>query len=200
MFTKKQLSYLKNTDFLLTKHEILNSIILHFSQININLQKVAIPKSIAVYNKNLNFVNGKITKGENYMGLPYIVLDYPFLFLPNNIFTFRTMFWWGNFYTCTLHISGLACLFFSKNILKNINLFKNWKILIGNDMWIHDINKECFIPINEINATVFEQQVKTHQFIKISCKLPLNNYNELPLFVTNCYLTIISALLNENDK
>ena len=48
----------------------------------------------------------KIAKGENYLQLPYVLLDYPRCFDKENIFAIRTMFWWGNFFSITLHLSG----------------------------------------------------------------------------------------------
>src|SRR5688572_33083820 len=48
----------------------------------------------------------KISRGENYKGLPWLVLDNPRHFQHNNIFAVRTMFWWGNFFSITLHLSG----------------------------------------------------------------------------------------------
>ena len=51
-------------------------------------------------------VPAKISKGENYRGLPYLVLDYPRFFEKENAFAIRTMFWWGHFFSITLHLSG----------------------------------------------------------------------------------------------
>jgi hypothetical protein len=55
---------------------------------------------------DIQCLNGKISRGENYQLLPYIILDYPSYFSRNNIFAVRTMFWWGNFFSITLHLSG----------------------------------------------------------------------------------------------
>src|SRR5436309_811352 len=47
--------------------------------------------------RNVFSLSPKISRGENYQGLPYMVLDYPRKFTPENIFAIRTLFWWGNF-------------------------------------------------------------------------------------------------------
>ncbi|MEI9808974.1 MAG: hypothetical protein WDO16_14545 [Bacteroidota bacterium] len=52
-------------------------------------------------------ISPKISKGENYKGLPYLVLDYPRYFEKDNHFAVRSMFWWGNFFSSTLHLSGI---------------------------------------------------------------------------------------------
>ena len=48
----------------------------------------------------------KISRGENYRGLPYMVLDYPRIFEKDATIAIRTIFWWGNFFSVTLHLSG----------------------------------------------------------------------------------------------
>lgn len=40
----------------------------------------------------------KISRGENYKGLPWLVLDYPRCFGQQDVFAMRTMFWWGPFF------------------------------------------------------------------------------------------------------
>jgi len=51
-------------------------------------------------------VSPKISRGENYLGLPYLVLDYPRLFRPDAVLAIRTFFWWGHFFSSTLQLSG----------------------------------------------------------------------------------------------
>ncbi len=48
----------------------------------------------------------KISKGENYKGLPWIVLDYPRLFGREDVLAVRTLFWWGHYFSVTLHLKG----------------------------------------------------------------------------------------------
>ena len=51
-------------------------------------------------------ISPKISKGENYHGLPWLTLDYPRYFQKEKVFAIRTMFWWGNFFSTTIHLSG----------------------------------------------------------------------------------------------
>ncbi|HEY6901247.1 MAG TPA: hypothetical protein VI233_11410, partial [Puia sp.] len=48
----------------------------------------------------------KISKGENYKGLPYVMLDYPRLFGREDVLAIRTFFWWGHGFSVTLHLKG----------------------------------------------------------------------------------------------
>jgi hypothetical protein len=48
----------------------------------------------------------KISKGEQYKGLPWVMLDYPRVFGKEDVFAIRTMFWWGHCFSVTLHLKG----------------------------------------------------------------------------------------------
>ncbi len=92
--TDKELLILQDTDFLLTKATVLEKINELLGQTREELKE-------SVENSNFSFpdrtylLNGKISKGENYKNLPFMVLDYPALFTTKTVFAYRTMFWWG---------------------------------------------------------------------------------------------------------
>src|SRR5437868_2887523 len=67
----------------------------------------------------------KISRGENYQGLPYLVLDYPRVFNKSNILAIRTMFWWGNFFSTTLHLAGHYKELSERKILSGTDLLKH---------------------------------------------------------------------------
>jgi|SRR5580658_2635596 hypothetical protein len=48
----------------------------------------------------------RISKGEQYKGLPWVMLDYPRVFGKEDILAIRTMFWWGHYFNVTLHLKG----------------------------------------------------------------------------------------------
>jgi len=48
----------------------------------------------------------RISKGENYKGLPWVVLDYPRCFGRDDVLAVRTLFWWGHYFSVTLHLKG----------------------------------------------------------------------------------------------
>ena len=51
-------------------------------------------------------IKGQIVRGENYKGFPFISLDMPQRFSKTEMFTYRTVFWWGHclvFSFCMAH-------------------------------------------------------------------------------------------------
>ena len=49
---------------------------------------------------------GQLTTGEDYLGLPYVVLDFPKCFSREEFLTMRTLFWWGHYVAYALIMQG----------------------------------------------------------------------------------------------
>jgi len=121
-------------------------------------------------------------KGENYKGLPYLVLDYPRLFEKENTCAIRTMFWWGNFFSVTLHLSGI---YKTKEVERRIiesfgelskkNLFTS----VNDNEWEHHFEKENYLPLNELSKNEFTRRITNQHFLKLSQKIPLEQWDEV---------------------
>ena len=134
--------------------------------------------------ENIDFINrlknqgGKISRGENYKGLPYRILDYPASFSREQIFAVRTLFWWGNFFSISLHLSG-SYLSPEQNIKKSFSYLKDkqFYIHLGSDQWDHDLDESGYIPISEISFDQFIE-ISKNDFFKISKKINLNEMDK----------------------
>src|SRR4051812_8041543 len=100
----EELRLVQNTEWILTKREIIKKIYDLFGEVH-NVMRKEISENPDLFPQNIIGRSGKISKGENYRGLPYLILDYPASFERDNAFALRTMFWWGNFFSVTLHLS-----------------------------------------------------------------------------------------------
>ena len=88
----------------------------------------------------------KISKGEQYLQMPYRILDCPRIFKGNDIFAVRTMFLWGNYFSVTLHLSGVFLnTFRSKLIAAQQKLPATFYICIHNDQWQHDFTSKIML-------------------------------------------------------
>lgn len=119
---------------------------------------------------------GKISRGENYLGLPYRVLDYPRLFDKNNICAVRTMFYWANFFSCTL-IAGGQYLIKDIDTINQIaeQLCLPLYFCIHTNAWHHHFNSDNYILWSETTSAFFNKQIQ-NGFIKIAVKAPLSNF------------------------
>jgi hypothetical protein len=94
----------------------------------------------------------KISKGENYQGLPYVMLDYPRLFGREDVLAIRTFFWWGHSFSVTIHLKGT----YRDHYLPVLQ--QRWAELaaagfhigISEDEWRHEHAPETYRPI--VNA------------------------------------------------
>ena len=85
-----------NAQIILTKNSIVQKTVLLLEEV----QAVLVNEN-SLRNYQIS-TSPKISKGENYLGLPYVILDYPRIANDDNLFFIRSMFWWGNFFSSTL--------------------------------------------------------------------------------------------------
>lgn len=180
--------------FLKAKIKIIEKMQLHFEEVRKEIQN-KITSSNFNFHKDIDITYGKIFKGENYLQLPYVVLDYPKLFSQDKIFNFRTMFWWGNFFSSTLHLDGIFLDKYYPFILNNYNKFQKRKVFfsISDSPWDYHFNRSNYILFNKNNLVRFTKR----DFVKISCKFELNKYDELPNLVSEYFSFLLSVLSNE---
>jgi len=120
-----------------------------------------------------DYQTGKILRGENYKGLPYVILDFPRLFQSENIFAFRTIFWWGNYFSFTLHLKGKPLMRYRDVLIKNLPLRGTGILLYtGADEWEHDVSVPEYVSLSNQSSEVLRRM----EFIKLSKKLELKSY------------------------
>jgi len=190
-FTAEELLIVNDTDFLLTKAKVtekLNRLLENTREELLSFIQI----SDFNFPKELNLDYGKISKGENYNQLPFMILDFPSHFTKENIFAYRTMFWWGNFFSTTLHLQGNLLDIHRKNIYKNaLKLFsKEIYICIGKTPWQYHYQEDNYILLTEENYHL----IKEVPFLKLSSKIHVNNYNSLPNFSLSYFKLFLSIL------
>jgi hypothetical protein len=118
---------------------------------------------------NITFQNPKISKGENYNGLPWVMLDFPCIFGADHIFAFRIFFYWGKEINCFLILKGNYLNQFLETIKRNISTsdFNDVLIYNGNNLWQHHID-ENFIPLP--SNTEIDELAK-QQFLKFAIQI-----------------------------
>ena len=136
----------------------------------------------------------KISKGENYKGLPYLVLDYPRYFNKEDTFAIRMFFWWGNFFSGTLHLSGIYKRMYEEKIIQSFETLKTegFSICINEDQWEHHFEITNYLPLHSLTAYQFEEIINRKPFIKLSKKISLRQWNS----AEKNLLEIFSHLIN----
>lgn len=188
------LRYLHDTDFLSAKHRIQKALqhLLEEAQRQLTSKQhtPALPDEVWK-------VAAKISRGENYRLLPYLVLDYPRIFQRDATFAYRTMVWWGHEISCTLQLGGSYWQQYRHSLLQKLEGVQeeNWWVCVHRSPWEYHFGQDNYRPLQELQATNALATFADRPFFKLSRKLPLENYQELPAFCSRTFSSCV-ALLN----
>lgn len=177
--TKSELGVLEDADFLLAKVRLISKVQRLLAEVRMEINE-RIKTSVFPFPSDVHLKTGKISRGENYKNLPYLVLDHPSLFRSEDIFAFRTMFWWGNFFSATLHLQGQSLEKYRTAIVNNITRLDSEQIFvaIGDSPWHYHYEESNYLPLSKVNKNFFDEC----RFLKLSKNTELKNWENIPSF------------------
>ena len=175
-FLPAEMELVSSPDIILTKNAILQKIKSFFEEVQMKQQDILKKYSSQLLEEVIK-ISPKISRGENYKGLPWLVLDNPRHFQHNNIFAIRTMFWWGNFFSITLHVSGNNKNDLLKNLTQNASLLakNDFYIYNGTKEWEHDIDPDSYKKLSAINEDELQKIISTNSFLKLAVKFTVES-------------------------
>lgn len=200
--SQNELELITNADFILTKNAILKKVNQLLAGLQLK-QKQHIENYSSRLPDKVFQSTPKISKGENYQGLPYLILDYPKCFEQENlpdrqagIFAIRTMCWWGNFFSITLHLSGTYKKELEEKIIASYNELKEKQFFccLNNTQWEHHFESSNYILLAELNKIDFENTIRDKDFIKLAYKFPLQQWDEAEQILFDCFKKIMEIL------
>lgn len=183
-----ELTVLHDQEFFRLKRMCLDKIVTSFGKLELligsHLPEMTGITAMADYKER-----GNISKGENYLGLPYVVLDYPAVFGKDGVAAFRTMFWWGNGFSITLHLSGKYLKGLPDDFFQSILEKSPAHFLIGtgNGEWDHHFGKDNFTMIGEqtFNPKILQQEAAAKGFFKLADRWKIDQTDEIASKVMN---------------
>lgn len=182
-------------DWILTKNAILQKINHLLAALQTEQQHVLASYSLLLPEEIIK-TSPKISKGEKYKGLPWLVLDYPRYFNQEDVFAIRTLFWWGNFFSCTLHLSGIYKTNYEKKIIDSFDILKSMDFYtcVNAEQWEHHFETTNYLPLHDFTASQFEKMINHRRFIKLSKKNPLQQWNEADKNLLEIFSQLIKTL------
>ena len=135
----------------------------------------------------------KISKGEQYKGLPYLMLDYPRFFEIEHVFAIRSFFWWGHFFSSTLHLKGRYSKMYAPEIVEMINTKPDieWMVNYSEEEWNHDPGEtKHWIKASKHNPV----EIEGRSLIKIAALLPIEKLEEAGDFLEKMHDLYLRAL------
>lgn len=190
-----EIELIKNADWILTKNAIIEKIIQFFSSLQEEQKNVLL---LYKYKLPSGFFTSspKISKGENYAGLPYVVLDYPRFFDKSGFGAIRTMFWWGNFFSITLHIAGGNKKAFEEKLCSAYPLLwqENFHCCINENEWVHHFSSENYISVSKMTEDEYRKRMKETPFVKMATKINLDKWESAEDFLLRGFKTLLEIL------
>ena len=171
-----EMELVSSPDIILTKNAILQKLKSFLAEVEVKQLNILKDYSAQLPQEVLS-TSPKISRGENYKGLPWLVLDNPRHFRHNNIFAIRTMFWWGNFFSITLHLSGNNKSNLLKKIFENLSLLKenDFYVYAGQDEWEHDLDPASYKKLFALSTEDLDAIVSANNFLKLAIKFPIDS-------------------------
>jgi hypothetical protein len=193
--SQEELSLVQNAEWLLTKNTIIDKVYELFGAVAHDVRDVRLAPPGLLPNEVLA-QPPKISKGENYNGLPWVMLDYPRLFNRENTFAVRTFFWWGHYFSVTLQLKGLYKQQYAQQLLNNLGLLQahGFFLCISDNEWRHEFEEDNYMPLSQLNITAVEKILLANEFCKLSAKISLPLWNQSKELLLDLYGTIFSSI------
>ena len=174
------LRFLSDREIFLKKRQLSDHIIDILGDIEAHIQQTAvdyvhkIPES--AFQKR-----GKISRGENYLGFPWFILDHPATFQKDQLFAFRTLVWWGNYFSVTFHISGFVYdkMDVREFIFQLRKTFPELLVCSNENQWEHFLERPNFVPAEEFLQEIKLTHDRRQTFLKTAIKIPFEESETL---------------------
>lgn len=134
----------------------------------------------------------KVSRGENYRGLPWVMLDYPRIFGREDVLAIRTMFLWGHGFNITLHLKGRFQSLYLDVIRERRAALGAAGFFAGvhPDEWRHEHTAEVFRPFSEVDVA----ELGDGGFLKLSAAVGLDRWAEAPELLVGLFRMLVEVL------
>ena len=174
---EKELKYLMDTEFISTKRRIIAKAELLLKSCSKLIDQELRSGNYRI--KSNYLINPpKISKGENYKGLPYIVLDNPRNYTSGNVLAYRIVIWWGNTISFSLHLEGRHAQPAVNSIVRKLSNHtqKDLYYCLGNTPWEHHFENTNYQELHKLKPESILKHFGKFQFLKVAKKATLKEW------------------------
>ncbi|MEP6749005.1 MAG: hypothetical protein ABJB86_14835 [Bacteroidota bacterium] len=175
--SEEEMKLVSNSEWILTKHRVIEKVYRLFGNLSMQMQSF-LEAHENVLPPGVLQIPPKISKGEQYEAMPYVVLDYPRLFSKEDVFAIRSFFWWGNYFSITLHLKGKFYEQWYKKIARAVTekqLEGFYYSCAGNE-FSFDLSGKNYFSCDRINI-FYDGKTGPQPFLKISYKISFEQWD-----------------------
>jgi len=195
MFSEEELRRVENSEWILTKNNIIKKMMIVFGELSESYKQL-VGKYQSALPEEAFQLSPKISKGEQHRGLPYIMLDYPRVFTKDDVFAIRTFFWWGNYFSLTLHLKGKFLDQLYDGICNNLETLAENQFYVSrsDNEWAHEIHEDTYTPLNKEGIQLIKMSKSENGFVKLVCKWPLEKANAVHELLEEQYAKLLKII------
>ena len=182
-FEKEELALLVQPEFFLTKKRLgvkINDLLTQC----IPIIEGKLERNSSHLPQNIINSQPKISRGENYLSYPWQILDYPRDFGKEDIFALRTLCWYGNGFSLSLHLSGEYAKKHIDGIAANLSILakNNFYICIHSDPFQHHFEEDNIIKCCDFvqAGSSLHWLLENNKFIKIVKLFSFEEIDSIP--------------------
>jgi hypothetical protein len=118
----------------------------------------------------------QLARGENNQGFPFLSLDIPQMFSKTEMFTYRTLFWWGHYLGFSLILKGPHLLRYTGKLITNKNSLAGSNVYLATTPtpWEWSLDEQNFKKIDDLLDEEIQSLIETIEYIKIIRIFPMN--------------------------
>lgn len=176
-FTTQELDLASDPTILLIKYRMMEKVWEFLEEMQAEIRTNLTPLQPQLP-KELNTKHGKISKGENYKRLPFMMLDFPAYFSKEDILACRTMFYWGNFISTTLHLQGKFVKAYGEALINRFRQSEGVYFCVNSSPWEYDYKSNNYMLLKELSADEVQDHLEHTTFIKLSIRFPIEEMPE----------------------
>jgi hypothetical protein len=143
----------------------------------------------------------KISRGENYEGLPWLMLDLPRFFTTTDQMAIRSFFWWGHGFSTTLQLAGSYQAYFRPALIQAFEKLKDegWMYCMNSDPWQHHFRADNYRSLSELDSHGWEKHLHTHPFLKLARQTGMDAWEQVPELLSEQYRYLLNVLCRKAD-
>lgn len=175
-FTHEEAALMADEHFFRAKAQIMAKVRHLLEATHAALKEEAASASLATP-PDFDPINRQFVKGESLELFPYQYLDFPKHFHDSNVFSFRTLFWWGHHVVCALLLEGEGIKQHKARIVNRFHQLagQGLELSLAPTLWEWKRGEGYTLPITHDRKAQIAAVLAERTFLKIVRFLPLTD-------------------------